>query len=432
MRHLKNILKTLLGLYFSGIAATTVAQEADNNWSTTLHGQARVLSRYYPGQNPADLYRWQGEARAELEGEVSYGKYWKGRAVVIANVNPDERRRNRLWANEAYVYYRQGHYFLKAGKQTVKWGALTGFSDMDLANRYDYYDVLDTEEERLGLWGLEARYSKGRTEFMLRAFHPDNRSRLYLEDNRWVNLPQRMAVPGGEATMAYEGTASHYQKRLPLLSGSLSTEVGRVQVRGSWLYGNNDIPLSQIQLRTSSTRPVPYQVQLHFEPMMISALNLGTWAGEWNLWAEAAFVDSKRIGETGEITPDQYTFCSLGADRFWTFEHPERHLRLVAQFLQVFPHQSGTYAPTEIDHIFQTALLIDTELQINYNWSAALRAMGEFRAEGFYLEPRLICKAWAPLRAELSGGWLGGSGQSFFGHFKTNSRIALHLIRPIL
>jgi hypothetical protein len=143
-------------------------------------------------------------------------------------------------------------------------------------------------------------------------------------------------------------------------------------------------------------------------------------------------VDSKRIGETGEITPDRYTFCSFGADRFWTFEHPERHLRLVAQFLQVFPHQSGTYAPTEIDHIFQTALLIDTELQINYNWTAALRAVAEFQAEGFYLEPRLICKAWAPLRAELSAGWLGGSGQSFFGHFKTNSRFALHLIRPIL
>jgi hypothetical protein len=426
------MLKALLGLYFAGFAAATVAQEADSDWSTALLGQATLLSRYYPGQNPAGLYRWQGEARAELEGEVAYGKYWKGRAVVIANANPEEGRRNRLWANEAYVYYRRGHYFLKAGKQTVKWGALTGFSAMDLANRYDYYDVLDTEAERLGLWGLEARYSKGRTELMLRAFHPDNRSRLYLEDNRWVNLPQRMPVPGGEAVMAYEGAAAHYQKRRPFLSGSLSTEVGRVQVRGSWLYGNNDIPLSRIQVMAPMGSPVPYQVQLHFEPLMISALNLSTWAGEWNLWAEGAYVSSKRIGESGDISPDRYTFCSLGADRFWAFEHPERQLRLVAQYLQVFPHQGGRYAPTEIDHIFQSAVLMDTELQINYNWSAALRAVGEFRAKGFYLEPRLICKAWAPLRAELSGSWLGGSGQSFFGHFKSNSRVALHLIRPIL
>lgn len=431
MIHLKPIILSLLYITLFGWAAVAFGQEA-SAWSTALQGQAKVLSRFYPGQNPTGLYRWQGEARVELEGEVAYGKHWKGRTVVIANANPDERRRNRLWANEAYVYYRKGHYFLKAGKQTVKWGALTGFSAMDLANRYDYYDVLDTEAERLGLWGMEARYSKGRTELMLRAFHPDNRSRLYLENNRWVNLPQRMILPSGEAEMDYEGAASHYQNRLPLLSGSLSSEVGRVQVRGSWLYGNNDIPLSRIQVQEPMISPVSYEVQLHFEPIMISALNLSTWAGEWNLWAEGAYVSSKRIDESGDISPDRYIFCSLGADRFWTFEHPERQLRLVAQFLQVFPHQDGQYAPTEIDHIFQSAVLIDAELQINYNWSAALRAVAEFRAEGFYLEPRLICKAWAPMRAELSGSLLGGSRQSFFGYFESNSRIALHLIRPIL
>lgn len=432
MRYLKLLFQLLLILYFTSFGTTSAAQEADTPWSSSLHSHATVLSRYYPGQNPAGLYRWQGEARMVAEGELAYGKYWKSRAVVIANANPGNRRRNRLWANETYVYYRRGNYFLKAGKQTVKWGALTGFSAMDLANRYDYYDVLDTEEERLGLWGLEGRLNKGRTELLLRGFHPDNRSRLYLEDNRWVNLPQRMPVAGGEAAMTYEGAASHYRQRLPLLSGSLSTEVWRMQLRGSWLYGNNDIPLSRIQLQQPMGNAVPYQLQLHFEPMMISALNLGTWAGEWNLWAEGAYVDSRRIAETGEIVPDRYTFCSLGADRFWTFEHPERQLRLAAQFLQVFPHQSGQYAPTEIDHIFQSALLIDAELQINYNWSAAVRTVGEFRANGYYLEPRLICKAWAPLRAELSGSLLDGSNQSFFGHFRSNSRVALHLIRTIL
>jgi hypothetical protein len=408
------------------------AQESSSEWSGSLSSRAQVLSRYYPGQAAAGMYRWQGEGRIELEGEMAYGKYWKGRAVLLANVNPDEQRRTRIWANEAYVYYRRGHYFLKAGKQTVKWGALTGFSALDLANRYDYYDVLDTEEERLGLWGIEGRLSKGRTELRLRAFAPDNRSRLYLQDNRWVNLPHRMPVPGGEIRMAYEGGSSHYNRRLPLLGATLSTEVGRIQIRGSWLYGNNDIPLNRIQLQGPMVSPVPYTVGLYFEPIMISALNLGTWAGEWNLWAEAAHVRSQRMYEAVSIRPDRYTFCSFGLDRFWAFEHPERQLRLVAQILQVFPHQRVSYGPTEIDHIFQSSLLIDTELQLNYNWSAALRAVGELKAEGYYLQPRLICRTWAPLRVELSGAWLGGATEGFFGHFKYNSRIALHLTRTLL
>ena len=101
MIHLKPIILSLLYITLFGWAAVAFGQEA-SAWSTALQGQAKVLSRFYPGQNPTGLYRWQGEARVELEGEVAYGKHWKGRTVVIANANPDERRRNRLWANEAF------------------------------------------------------------------------------------------------------------------------------------------------------------------------------------------------------------------------------------------------------------------------------------------------------------------------------------------
>lgn len=37
---------------------------------------------------------------------------------------------------------------------------------------------------------------------------------------------------------------------------------------------------------------------------MISVLNLSIWAGEWNFWGEVVFVDSKCIGEIGEIIFD--------------------------------------------------------------------------------------------------------------------------------
>ncbi len=407
----------------------------DPAWSGALQGRALALGRFYPDTGPDALYQWQGEGRLTLEGSAAYGAHWQGKAALLANVNPWEGRRTRLWINEAYLQFRRKNYFLKAGKQTVKWGALTGFSALDLVNRYDYYDVLDTERERLGLWGLEGRLSKGKTELLLRAFVPDNRSRLYLEDNRWVRLPRQMTLPGApEATvpMAFQGSEPAYNARLPLLGLSLSTEFGRWQVRGSWLYGNNDIPLSRIVLEEPPGNPAAYTVDLLFEPILIGALNVGAWAGEWNLWAEAAYIDSRRFASPGVLSPDRYAFCSLGADRFWQFEQPERTLRLLAQFLRVFADPETAYEPTELDHIFQTSVLLDAELQLSYSWGAALRAVGEWKARGYYLEPRLICRAWERFRLEISASWLGGAEQGFFGHFRSNSRISLLIIREIL
>lgn len=411
---------------------TAVAQEGSTSeaWASHYTGSLHGLSRAYLQQADSPYYGWQAELRADVQAKWTYKEQLQFHLALLANANPEHSRRNRIWANEAYASYRSGHFFLKAGKQTVKWGALTGYSALDLANRYDYYDVLDTENERLGLWGLEARYYRGQTELQVRAFLPDNRSRLHLADNRWIHLPSRMpraGVPGGFLEMAFAGQEATYSERLPLLGLAFSTELGAVQIRYSGLLGNNDIPLSQVEVQSVSNGQADYQLRLQYEPMLINAVNAATWLGDWNVWAEIAHVNSQRFQMPGQLSRDDYTFSSIGADRVWPFEHPEQQLRLVAQYLHVFAQPETPYEATELDHIFQSALMLDAKLQLNYRWHLAMRAVTDFASGGLYFEPKLGLRASDRCQMYLSADLLGGNEQSFFGYFSNNSRLAFHL-----
>jgi len=412
---------------------TTWAQEQSTKWQSEFYGEAHALGRYYLSSSEAADYRWQAETRLNLEGEVSYGPRWKGEAAVLGNLNAQHTQRNRLWVNELSAAYHGKGIFLKAGKQSLRWGDLTGFSASDLANRYDYYDVLDTERERLGLWGVETRLYKGSTELRLRAFLPDNRSRIYLEDNRWVALPSLLPNPqisDGMLPAEHRATITEFNDQIPMLGASFSVELGRLQTRLTWQYGNNDLPISEIAPLPSTDLPIGYEVHLRYEPLQVAALNIGTWLGEWNIWSEVAGVFSKRL-ERQEIVQDNYTFTSLGIDRFWQFENPEQHLRLMMQAIRVWANPDTPYLPTEIDHIFQSSLVLDTQWQMSYRWQCKLRTVAELTAKGYYLEPQVVYQASPKFKMALNASWLGGRNSSFFGHFKQNSRFSLLISRQL-
>ncbi len=410
----------------------TLAQaDSTRLWSSQYSVSFYGLTRYYFNNHPEiDYYQWQNEARANINAKWNYRQHWQAQITLLGNANTLHERRTCAWLNEAYVQYRKKGVFLRAGKQTLKWGTLTGYSALDLANRYDYYDVLDTDKERLGLWGVEARWRKGKTEWQLRTFLPDNRSRLHLSDNRWIHLPQSIPVLDGTTAflpMNFLGSYANYNKQLPTLGLSIASELGNWQWKGSWFYGNNDIPLNQIAITSAFAREVDYIIRLNYRPMMISTLQFSTWLGSWNIWAEAAHVNSERYNEGQTLSADNYTFTSIGVDRFWQFNQPEQQLKWIAQFIHVFPNTHTTYAPTEIDHVFQSSFLIDADFQLTYKWKLALRTIADVKVKGYYVAPRITFRLSDQCNMQLSADWLSGSNHSFFGYFRDNSRLVFHL-----
>lgn len=404
--------------------------QIDKKWKTKVSGTVYSLGRFYYNDREESEYNWQAEARGILGLHTSFEEKWQAHVTIMANTNAVVESRNRLWINEAFLGYRKGALFINIGKQTIKWGGLTGYSAIDLVNRYDYYDILDTENERLGMWGMDTRLNFGKSEIQLRAFQSDNRSKLHLQNSRWIDLPNRFPLPnapGEVLDIFYHGNESTYQQSLPTFGLSFSTEIGAFEFQGKWLSANNDIPISSIYFPGGIENPQDYLLRLDHRPIHIGAVNLSTWLGSWNFWSEIAHVNSERFDNANNLSKDPYTFFSIGTDRFWQFDNPERHFRLMAQYIKVVSWIEEDYRPTELDHIFQSSILLDAMLQLTYMWRLELRTVSDVVTQGFYLAPSVQFRPSDKLSLKTGSDILTGSSQSFFGNFSHNSRIHFHL-----
>jgi hypothetical protein len=154
---------------------------------------------------------------------------------------------------------------------------------------------------------------------------------------------------------------------------------------------------------------------------------LSSWLGSWNISSELAHVHSERFDNSGNLSKDPYSFISLGTDRFWQMEHPERQLRLMAQYIKVFCWIDEKFRPDELDHIFQNSILLDLMMQLTYTWRMELRTVADMDTNGFYFAPNIHFRPSDKISLKSGTDILAGSSQSFFGNFRHNSRIHFHL-----
>lgn len=415
-------------LLFAPSKDNVYAQSPTPSWEWAHQGQVTALGRQYFNKRPGS-YLQQGELATVQTLSVERGTRWQAQLSGQAVLNNRHRHRQRAWINEAYLAYRHRAWFLKAGKQTVKWGKLSGWSALDLVNRYDYYDFLATDEEQLGMWGLQTKFSKGAIVASFFVFPGQERSRLALSDNRWLTLPQALPNPAQPEVMVplrQNNIVRNNTRNIPQLGWDLSAENGRFTTRISGYYGQNDIPQTSIQLNSFSSEEATYTLALKYHPILISSLNLSTYLGEWNVWLEAANVKSKRSTEnTSELNDDQYGFLSLGADRLWMFDNPEQQLKFLIQYIHTISGETNSYAATELDHVFRKSFLVDLDLRINYKWDLKLRSVSDWATNGHYLRPGIGFKAHDNFQVRLNADFMLGKPSGFFGLFQDNSRLVI-------
>ena len=101
-------------------------------------------------------------SRTRVRGEVSVEKGHAG-AFVSANLvyNAILKERTDFQLREAYAYYSDQHWDLRAGRQIVVWGVADGLRLTDVISPMDYTEFLaqDYDDIRIPVGGLRLRYS---------------------------------------------------------------------------------------------------------------------------------------------------------------------------------------------------------------------------------------------------------------------------------
>lgn len=102
-------------------------------------------------------------SRTRVRGEVTLEKGHTG-AFVSANLvyNAILKDRTGFQLHEAYAYYSDEHWDLRAGRQIIAWGVADGLRLTDIISPMDYTEFLaqDYDDIRIPVGGLRLRYSR--------------------------------------------------------------------------------------------------------------------------------------------------------------------------------------------------------------------------------------------------------------------------------
>lgn len=372
------------------------------------------------------------ELRSEHKFQVRYKTSLTGKLSARGMYNYVNTERSRLFVNEAYVAINKGSFNSRIGKQVIKYGKLTGVSNLDLANTYDYFDFLSTDNEELGQLGLSSKVDLQKVQVEFNFVYQGNPSNTYFTDNAWVKLPQSISHPYESDVLLPvrlgDIIQSYSDHRINTFNLGISLELLGVNTRLDYYNGLNDIPFRNINLNLEvPTLPLNYDLELTIQPLSIYNLSFQKLFGDWNAWFEYGFIKNRYDNGDGLVYSDNYNLLSIGADRLILFEDPAKLLKLVGQLRYAIWNNKFDYQATDLDHVLDRAFILNINYQHTYKLSLGMRSVVSYDKFGLYVSPSVNYKLSDKLSITSTYDWLGGSDSHFFGHYTANDRFTFTL-----
>jgi len=367
------------------------------------------------------------ELRSDHELKIKYKTNLAVKLAARGLYNYTNRQRSKLFLNEAYIAWNKGRLNTKLGKQVIKYGKLTGISNLDLANRYDYFDFLITDEEELGQWGLTSKFDTKHIQFDFNYIYNVEPSLIYFTDNPWTRLPSELAhsgVEGGMLPVKFRDVVNVDQDvRRSAYDLGVNIELFGFTTRFDLYKGSNDIAFRKLNLDTNTqSYPITYDLELSQEALSIYNLNVQKLLGDWNIWLEFGLIKNKFSNAGGSVVSDDYSLLSIGVDRLVLFEDPAKLLKLVGQWRYAIWNNKFDYSATDLDHVLDRCFIADMDYQHSYRLSFGLRSVLSYDSFGLYLSPSLNYKLSDRFLLAVDYELLRGNDSSFFGHYSNNDR----------
>jgi hypothetical protein len=186
---MRNILFILL--FFAPISALAQGSEP---LSVDVKG---FVDTYHALRSESD-YDWMS-SRSRVRGEVTLSKGGAG-AFVSANLvyNSILKERSGLQIREAYTWWGNEHWDIRAGRQIITWGVADGLRVTDIISPMDYTEFLaqDYDDIRIPVGGLRLLYMRDRWNLDVVAVPVASFFELPVETNNpWSVVPTGLPMP---------------------------------------------------------------------------------------------------------------------------------------------------------------------------------------------------------------------------------------------
>lgn len=410
-----------MGLLAMGIFITTIfcilwlspvyAQESSG---AKFNGFVEAENKtYFKEINPEHVDNGRNQMIFFLKSSATPADKAKLFSSVEIRYDEVNHARDRVWLDEAYIDYEGESFDLRIGKQVYAWGKADSINPTNNLNPVDFSDLLDTDDEEIGIVSLRGRYYLGNWTFegaVIPAFEPN----IFPGYNsRWNLFPKDLSVlPVQTREPSKEFQNIQY-------AGRLSSSFSGWDFSASYYRGFEKFP--SVFIKSDS-------VLLEYRRLQVIGGDFATSFDKLGLRGEAGyFITDDFDGKILEVS-DPYLMYVFGADYNFSNLTGEQDLYILCQWIQTLPlPERDSLSESDLRYLFKKAVMLKADWSFTDYTKFSLQGIWRLHAEDMFLQPMLSSSLSDGLDLEIGADLFYGKDGSFFESFKDNQRAIARL-----
>lgn len=367
--------------------------------------------------------RNQGILQLELSGSAKDVSYFG--AIEFRNDITDPTR-NRIWTDELYITYKAKNYDLFLGKKIHTWGSTDSFSPVNVINPVDYSDLLDTDDETIGIYSANIKYYWGQyylEGIFIPVFEP---AVIPSYNSRW--LPQQ----SGEAFMSDGEMVPIRYSQNPdrTVEKDIRSYQYAFRFGGSWkgidyninyFNGYDDIPYFHRTPEFTGDSLI-VGITKTYHKMDMVGIDVTTVLGGMVLKGEWAYIHQNAPGDQDWFMGSPFHYGVVGIDKNVTDFIGNVDLLLNVQYIYQKILSDYEVNSFNFNHIFQNAIMGRVDLGFTNRFKLQTTGVYDFAAGHYIVIPELNLKPEGGFKISVKSYFTGGDKESLFGSY-SNDRL---------
>lgn len=335
--------------------------------------------------------------------------------------------RNRLMLKEAYFDMKYKLIDLRAGRQIIAWGKTDGINPTNVINPTDNSDILDTDNETLGIDALNSKLYL--SNWVLQTVFIPVFTPSVLPDaatNRWyADLPQRIHSQPGLGKAAVVPGENHKPEadiRSAQYAASLSGNIKNIDIDCYYYNGMSHVPEIELAVSPISADSLRVAINQRYYRHQMAGMALATTWGSWGFRAEGAYFMPRQI-----INDKPYFQYVAGIDHTFANVYGSNNIFVIAQWIHEVADKDAVFSNQNLNHLFQKDVMLRTECGLGSNTKLNLQGLYNLDFDDYYLQAELEHNLANGFNVSAAADILGGPRDSFFYSYRNNDRVQIRM-----
>jgi hypothetical protein len=333
-----------------------------------------------------------------------------------------DARRNRVYLKETYIDIFSRKIDLRIGKQVILWGKADGFNPTGNLTPVDYSDILDTDNEEIGIFAVNTKFYLGDWQIQgifspifQASILPSVNSRWQQDYPFFINY-ENTIIPARFFWKDAEMPANKFKNSQ--FAFRLSKNFSCMDFSLSYYNGLNDIPIISSKIEHIINDTVNIAISQCYYKHQVVGVDFSWVLGKYVIKGEGAAFFPSGVNEN-----KPYFQYVLGFDRTFNDAIYDKNLFVIVQWIHELTAKNVTYNSKDFNHLFQKNIMSRIEIELNSNMAFALQMIYALKYEDFYIKPEFKYNISDGLNLNFSTDILGGNKNKngFFPHIPTTT-----------